>query len=97
MGILGSLFGGVYYATSGPKKPAAAATPPINASSSDEADFIKCVISSGRPPKTQWLTMVTGSSWRSRRRSSKRGTVVKASGMLFHANRVHNALYRLTL
>ncbi|KFG79760.1 hypothetical protein MANI_008759 [Metarhizium anisopliae] len=41
MGILGSLFGGVYYATSGPKKPTAAATPPINASSSDEADFIK--------------------------------------------------------
>ncbi|EFY93943.1 hypothetical protein J3459_007561 [Metarhizium acridum] len=41
MGILGSLFGGAYYATSGPKKPAAAATPPINASSPDEADFIK--------------------------------------------------------
>lgn len=43
MGVLGALFGGIYAATSGPKVPAAAkATPPINASSSDEADFIKC-------------------------------------------------------
>ncbi|KAK2605807.1 hypothetical protein QQS21_003761 [Conoideocrella luteorostrata] len=40
IGILASLFGGVYYATTGPKKPVANA-PPINASSSDEADFIK--------------------------------------------------------
>ncbi|KAG6038551.1 hypothetical protein E4U41_004088 [Claviceps citrina] len=40
MGILGSIFGGVYYAVSGPRTPAKA-TPPINASSSDEADFIK--------------------------------------------------------
>ena len=45
MGWLATLFGGAYYAASGPKKSAsAAATPPINASSSDEADFIKCVI-----------------------------------------------------
>lgn len=43
MGILASLFGGSYYAVSGPKKTAAANTPPINASSSDEADFIKYV------------------------------------------------------
>lgn len=43
MGILGSLFGGVYYATSGPKKPVATTTPPINASSSEEADFITFV------------------------------------------------------
>ncbi|KAL6862875.1 hypothetical protein ACO1O0_003114 [Amphichorda felina] len=42
MGILGGLFGGIYAATSGPKKAATANnTPPINASSSDEADFIK--------------------------------------------------------
>ncbi|KAG6002704.1 hypothetical protein E4U21_002813 [Claviceps maximensis] len=41
MGILASLFGGSYYAISGPRKPAAKATPPINASSSDELDFIK--------------------------------------------------------
>lgn len=41
MGWLATLAGGIYYAASGPKKPAAAA-PPINASSSDEADFIKC-------------------------------------------------------
>lgn len=47
MGILASLFGGAYYATSGPKKPVAAATPPINAGSSDEADFIKCVPTPG--------------------------------------------------
>lgn len=43
MGILATLFGGSYYATAGPKKTAANNTPPINASSSDEADFIKCV------------------------------------------------------
>jgi F-type H+-transporting ATPase subunit k len=50
MGVLGSLFGGIYYATSGPKKPAAAANiPPINASSSDEADFIKCANSTPIP------------------------------------------------
>ena len=43
MGVLGALFGGIYAASSGPKTPAAAkATPPINASSADEADFIKC-------------------------------------------------------
>ncbi|KAI9903860.1 hypothetical protein N3K66_000389 [Trichothecium roseum] len=42
MGVLGAIFGGTMFATSGPKKSAAAATqPPINAGSSDEADFIK--------------------------------------------------------
>ncbi|PFH60045.1 hypothetical protein XA68_11529 [Ophiocordyceps unilateralis] len=41
MAWLGTLAGGVWYATSGPKKTATAATPPIQASSSDEADFIK--------------------------------------------------------
>ncbi|OAQ87996.1 hypothetical protein VFPFJ_06464 [Purpureocillium lilacinum] len=42
MGWLATLFGGTYYAMSGPKKAAAdKVTPPINASSSDEADFIK--------------------------------------------------------
>lgn len=45
MGWLATLFGGTYYAMSGPKSSAAKATPPINASSSDEADFIKCVAS----------------------------------------------------
>ncbi|KAK4109719.1 hypothetical protein N656DRAFT_782551 [Canariomyces notabilis] len=39
MGILGSLFGTAYAFTGGSKK--MPATPPINASSSDEADFIK--------------------------------------------------------
>jgi len=43
MGVLSALFGGTYLATSGPS-PAkkAAQTPPINASSPDEEDFIKC-------------------------------------------------------
>lgn len=37
------MFLGVKYATSGgSSKPNVAAAPPINASSSDEADFIKC-------------------------------------------------------
>lgn len=49
MGILGSLFGGAYYAASGPKKPIATATPPINAGSSDEADFITYVA----PPRAR--------------------------------------------
>ncbi|KAK7439480.1 hypothetical protein Landi51_11150 [Colletotrichum acutatum] len=44
MGVLATLFGGASYGLSG-SKPKATATPPINASSSDEADFIKCVIS----------------------------------------------------
>ncbi|KAG7287328.1 hypothetical protein NEMBOFW57_006837 [Staphylotrichum longicolle] len=39
MGVLGSLFGGVYAAVGGGSK--APATPPINASTPDEADFIK--------------------------------------------------------
>ncbi|KAG6083200.1 hypothetical protein E4U30_000623 [Claviceps sp. LM220 group G6] len=37
MGVLGAMFGGAYWATSGPKKPS---TPPMNATSSEEADFI---------------------------------------------------------
>ncbi|POR31755.1 Uncharacterized protein TPAR_08028 [Tolypocladium paradoxum] len=41
MGWLATLFGGTYYALSGPSNPAVKATPPINASSNDEADFIK--------------------------------------------------------
>lgn len=40
MAVLATLFGGTYAAFSGPSK-APAAAPPINASSSDEADFIK--------------------------------------------------------
>ncbi|OHF00530.1 hypothetical protein CORC01_04280 [Colletotrichum orchidophilum] len=40
MGVLAALFGGAAYGTSG-SKPKATAIPPINASSSDEADFIK--------------------------------------------------------
>ncbi|KAM0324932.1 hypothetical protein ACHAQA_007898 [Verticillium albo-atrum] len=40
IGVLSALFGGSYAALSGGSK-APAATPPINAASSDEADFIK--------------------------------------------------------
>ncbi|OIW32578.1 hypothetical protein CONLIGDRAFT_630250 [Coniochaeta ligniaria NRRL 30616] len=40
MAVLAAIFGGSYAALSGPSK-APAAAPPINASSSDEADFIK--------------------------------------------------------
>lgn len=40
MGVLGALFGGTALALGGGNK-AATQTPPINASSSDEADFIK--------------------------------------------------------
>ena len=42
MATLTALFGGVYSAT-GSSKPKTIATPPINASTSDEADFIKYV------------------------------------------------------
>jgi F-type H+-transporting ATPase subunit k len=41
MGVLGGLFGGVYAMVGGSSK-SKPATPPINASSPDEADFIKC-------------------------------------------------------
>ncbi|EEU40185.1 hypothetical protein NCS52_00187600 [Fusarium sp. LHS14.1] len=42
MAWLGTMFAGVKYAMSGSSsKPSATAAPPINASSSDEADFIK--------------------------------------------------------
>lgn len=51
IGWLSTFFGGIYYVSSGPKKPAASTiAPPINAASSDEADFIKCDISSTTNP-----------------------------------------------
>lgn len=66
------MFGGVKYAMSGPSKPAAAtATPPINASSSDEADFIKCANSMGVLGRSS-ANRETGSSSTSRTRSTKR-------------------------
>ncbi|KAJ3566377.1 hypothetical protein NPX13_g7151 [Xylaria arbuscula] len=40
MGVLGALFSGTYLALSGPSKKTIQ-TPPINASSPDEADFIQ--------------------------------------------------------
>jgi len=52
MGVLGSLFGGVYAAVGGggSKTPA---TPPINASTPDEADFIKCACSPRPDPEAR--------------------------------------------
>lgn len=44
MGVLGSLFGGVYLATRGGSQPKQAA-PPIQASSKDEETFIQYVLS----------------------------------------------------
>lgn len=48
MGVLATIFGGAFYGTSSSKPKTATATPPINASSGDEADFIKCVILPGQ-------------------------------------------------
>ncbi|KAK3389359.1 hypothetical protein B0H63DRAFT_518592 [Podospora didyma] len=44
MATLGTMFGGVYFATGSSKQ--APAAPPLNAASSDEADFIKKFIDS---------------------------------------------------
>ncbi|KAH0022335.1 hypothetical protein KCU72_g10215, partial [Aureobasidium melanogenum] len=41
LGILTSLFAGIGYASSGGAKKVTGSTPPINASSKDEADFIQ--------------------------------------------------------
>jgi hypothetical protein len=72
MGWLATLVGGAYYAASGPKKPAsAAAAPPINASSSDEADFIKCVIYFVDDLDENPTNGLTGNSLRSRIRRTK--------------------------
>lgn len=46
LGILTSLFAGIGYASSGGAKKVTGSTPPINASSKDEADFIQYVASS---------------------------------------------------
>lgn len=43
LGILTSLFAGIGYASSGGAKKVTGSTPPINASSKDEADFIQYV------------------------------------------------------
>ncbi|KKA27287.1 hypothetical protein TD95_003469 [Thielaviopsis punctulata] len=40
LGVIGTLFGGIKLATGGKKAPTAGVTPPINAATSDEADFI---------------------------------------------------------
>jgi hypothetical protein len=71
MAWLGTLFAGVKYATSGSStKPTATATPPINASSSDEADFIKCANSPGGVG-ILWTNTTTGTSLTSRTRRTR--------------------------
>jgi hypothetical protein len=52
MGVLAALFGGSYAALSGPSKKTVQ-TPPINASSPEEGDFIKCDTSLFRPPRAE--------------------------------------------
>lgn len=62
MGWLATFFGGIYYVSSGPKAPAAStAAPPINAGSSDEADFIKCDIS---PRRTRGMEVFANNHYR---------------------------------
>lgn len=50
MATLGTVFGSVYFATRGPKKTGAANTPPINASSKDEENFIQYVAGVAKSP-----------------------------------------------
>ncbi|KAK4224328.1 hypothetical protein QBC38DRAFT_458414 [Podospora fimiseda] len=52
MGVLGTVFGGVYLASSGGSSKAAPAAPPIVAASSDEADFIKKFLEEQDKPAT---------------------------------------------
>lgn len=74
MGVLGALFGGTTLALRGGGNKTTQA-PPINASSSDEADFIKYLL---RNPIILALVAdaITGSSWRKqrRKRSQRRNT-----------------------
>ncbi|KAK6085563.1 hypothetical protein SCUP515_00670 [Seiridium cupressi] len=63
MGVLGAIFGGSYMSLGGGSKAKAATqTPPINASSSDEEDFIKCATSRFFPYGEPQLTIPTGNS-----------------------------------
>ncbi|KAK0746493.1 hypothetical protein B0T18DRAFT_429449 [Schizothecium vesticola] len=50
---LGTLFGTSYAMAGGSKKPQAGATPPLNASSPDEADFIKKFLDSADGKKAE--------------------------------------------
>ncbi|KLU82597.1 hypothetical protein MAPG_01669 [Magnaporthiopsis poae ATCC 64411] len=51
MGVLGTMFGGTFLALRGGSKKAGVQTPPINASSPDEADFIKKFLESAEGDK----------------------------------------------
>lgn len=61
MGVLGAMFGGTALALRGGGKKSTQ-TPPINASSTDEADFIKYFATHPRDP-TAAADEFTGSSW----------------------------------
>lgn len=76
---LGTLFGGSYLATRPSKaQKEAAVTPPINAASSDEFDFIKCETPFSRlqlSSEKQSLTLfsrIPGSSWSRPMRTTRR-------------------------
>lgn len=69
---MGTLVVGTKLALSGgSSKPTATATPPINASSSDEADFIKCA-NSPDDAELSWANPVPGTSLISRTRRTRR-------------------------
>jgi hypothetical protein len=95
MGVLGALFGGAYLGLGGSKaKPTPGATPPINASSPDEADFIKSVLpllSSTAELKQlgpmDVLTPNVGSLWRRPRRNKRAKVIKKHLGSLVGGGR----------
>lgn len=74
MGVLGALFGGTTLAMRGGGSKTTQA-PPINASSSDEADFIKYLLRNSPIPALV-ADAATGSLWRKQRqkRSQRRNT-----------------------
>lgn len=74
MGVLGAMFGGTYLSMSGGSKKAQPATPPINASSPGEEDFIKCVVYREPVPTAPIhnTNKRIGSSWRRRTRVIRR-------------------------
>lgn len=67
MGVLATLFGGSAFALRGGNKQAVKA-PPLNASSSDEADFIKYFDRLPHEIERRTADVLVGSSWRRRRR-----------------------------
>ncbi len=76
---LGTVFGGVYLSLSGGSKKAQA--PPINASTPDEADFIKCAV---LPCPESWqtakLTRFLESSLRTQKRRTRKQSIERLPG-----------------